>query len=174
MERVIRVPCCGQDVMKKLRRYLDEQKRDHDRVPPIEECAEQIGCSVTSLKFYVQHEPKPCSLDQKAINNDMGLGRDTTLLDLLACPKPLPGEVLETQDGIAQLDYLMEELDEKEKYVIQMRYGLPDGRDRAAYKDIAAEMDVSRERVRQIEIKALKRLRIKFSRTGKRPPGHRD
>jgi len=174
LDRVIRVPCCGQDVIKKLRRYLDEQKREHDCVPPLEECAEYIGCTVSSLKFYIQHESRPCSLDQMASLYNHRYEKERSLLDLIPCPKPLPEENLETQDGIAQVEYLVEELDDKEKYVIQMRYGLPDGGERAPYKDIAAVMDISRERVRQIEIKALNRLRIKFSRTGKRKPGHRD
>jgi RNA polymerase primary sigma factor len=162
---MIRLPVCAQDSLKRVKRYIDDFKFDHDgKIPTLEECAEECNVTLTSLKYYIEHSQKHASLDQLTEKLD-STGKDLTLLDLVPCPRSSPEDALEVMSCLEHVQDMLSELPERDKQIIEMRYGL-NGETEKTYVEIGETMAVSRERVRQVELKALKKMRRKlYSKT---------
>ena len=156
---VIRLPICAQDVQKRLHKFLDEYKTEHEKVPTIEECAVACRVTVSSLKAYLEHSQRPCSLDQK-IKGDVP-GEDRFLVDLIPSPNT-PELDLEIQLGLERLEDLLSLLDQRERKLIELRFGIYGGGG-MTYVEIGEALDISRERVRQIERTCLKKMRLKYN-----------
>ena len=160
---VIRLPVCAQDVQKRVRRYVAEYQDEHGSFPSLEECAEACRVTLTSLKAYMLHSKRPSSLDQLAMQGDGSHAKDTTILDLIPCPRSGPNDELEIMSGLERLEDMLSELSDRDRKMIEMRYGL-NGEDKMTYSTIADQMGISRERVRQVEIKGLKKMRLMLQR----------
>ncbi len=155
---VIRLPICAQDVQKRLHKFLDEYKREHDKIPPIEECAVACRVTVSSLKAYLEHAQRPCSLDQKVKGDDPG--EDRFLVDLIPS-RHTPEFDLEVQLGLERLENLLSVLGPREREIIELRFGIYGG-NKMTYVEIGESLGISRERVRQIEKICLKKMRQKY------------
>ena len=132
-----------------------------DREPSSEDVAEMLDRPLESVK-------RMFGLNERVTSVDAPMGRDAErpLLDTIADESNIDPSVLLQNDDVKQhIDLWLEQLTEKQRAVVELRFGLHD-RDAATLEDVGVELGVTRERVRQIQIEALKRLRRILKREG--------
>ncbi|MBE7928719.1 MULTISPECIES: RNA polymerase sigma factor RpoS [Pseudomonadaceae] len=159
--RTIRLPI---HVVKELNVYLRAareltQKLDHEPSP--EEIAHLLEKPVADVK-------RMLGLNERVTSVDVSLGPDTdkTLLDTLSDDKPNdPCELLLDDDLSACIDQWLSDLTEKQREVVVRRFGLR-GHESCTLEEVGREIGLTRERVRQIQVEALKRMREIFERNG--------
>ncbi|WP_312920548.1 RNA polymerase sigma factor RpoS [Stutzerimonas nitrititolerans] len=159
--RTIRLPI---HVVKELNVYLRAareltQKLDHE--PSLEEIAHLLERPVGEVK-------RMLGLNERVTSVDVSLGPDTdkTLLDTLTDERPTdPCELLLDDDLAASIDHWLSDLTEKQRDVVIRRFGLR-GHESCTLEEVGKEIGLTRERVRQIQVEALKRLREIFERNG--------
>ena len=162
--RTIRVPVHMHDLMNAFRKHRREFQATHGRLPTETELATRMGiteaklrqidcnAAVTTVSFETE-------LSGVKGGHKAGASAGATLQSRLADVKPQPEAVQERtmmRDDLAEL--LRSKLTEREASVLRMRYGFDDGRARTL-EEIGRGLQVTRERVRQIETKALQKLR---------------
>ena len=151
-------------VVKELNVYLRAareltQKLDHEPSP--EEIAHLLERPVGEVK-------RMLGLNERVTSVDVSLGPDTdkTLLDTLTDERPTdPCELLLDDDLAASIDHWLSDLTEKQRDVVIRRFGLR-GHESCTLEEVGKEIGLTRERVRQIQVEALKRLREIFERNG--------
>ncbi len=159
--RTIRLPI---HVVKELNVYLRAareltQKLDHE--PSAEEIAALLEKPVDDVKRMLKLNERVTSID-----TPIGPSSDKSLLDTIADERVNdPGEELQNQDIQANLDRWIEELPEKQREVLSRRFGLR-GYETSTLEDVGREIGLTRERVRQIQVEALKRLREIMEKQG--------
>ena len=152
--RTIRLPI---HVVKELNVYLRAareltQKLDHE--PSAEEIA-------TLLEKPVDEVKRMLGLNERVTSVDVSLGSDSdkTLLDTLTDDRPSdPCELLQDDDLAESIDQWLSELTDKQREVVVRRFGLR-GYESCTLEEVGQEIGLTRERVRQIQVEALKRLR---------------
>ncbi|MNF48094.1 RNA polymerase, sigma 38 subunit, RpoS [Pseudomonas linyingensis] len=152
--RTIRLPI---HVVKELNVYLRAareltQKLDHE--PTAEEIATLLDKPVAEVK-------RMLGLNERVSSVDVALGPDSdkTLLDTLTDDHPTdPCELLQDEDLGQSIDQWLSELTEKQREVVIRRFGLR-GHESSTLEEVGREIGLTRERVRQIQVEALKRLR---------------
>jgi len=153
--RTIRIPVHMVDTMNKLSRTTRQLIQELGREPSYEEIGDRLNISPEKVEgvmalFFRQ----PISLDMP-----IGEDADSRLGDLVEDRGSLaPTEATSQQLLKEQIDKVLDELTEREKKVLQFRFGLIDGRARTL-EEVGREFNVTRERIRQIEGKALRKLR---------------
>jgi RNA polymerase primary sigma factor len=153
--RTIRIPVHMVDTMNKLSRATRQLVQELGREPSYEEIGSRLNISPEKVEggmalFFRQ----PMSLDMP-----IGEDADSRLGDLVEDRGSLaPTEATSQQLLKEQIDKVLDELTEREKKVLQLRFGLGDGRARTL-EEVGREFNVTRERIRQIEGKALRKLR---------------
>ena len=155
-DRAIRLPMgCG-DVFGKLSRFVPEYLAEHGRMPSNKEQAEHCGCSENILSHYMAHIHGVGSLDcpPKATQASEG----SKLMDLVADDSDEGLERLEADVDYSVLFAAMHQLSDNEQLVLKHRYQI-DGADLLTLAEIGKKISVCRERVRQIERKAVMKLR---------------
>merc|ERR1712000_729361 len=159
--RTIRLPI---HVVKELNVYLRAareltQKLDHE--PTAEEIAELLEKPVEDVKRMLKLNERVTSID-----TPLGPSSDKSILDTIADERVNdPGEELQNQDIHSNLDRWIEELPEKQREVLSRRFGLR-GYETSTLEDVGREIGLTRERVRQIQVEALKRLREIMEKQG--------
>ncbi|KAI8545657.1 hypothetical protein RHMOL_Rhmol07G0056600 [Rhododendron molle] len=129
---------------------------DTGRHPKSEEVSEVTGLSMKRLEAVLLAPKSSISLDQKT-----GFNLDLNPLDVIAAPDEVPVEELLTRRTMMQdLEKVLNTLRWNERHVIRLRFGLGDGRTKTL-QEIGESMGVSRERIRQIELTALRKLKNK-------------
>jgi RNA polymerase nonessential primary-like sigma factor len=158
--RTIRLPI---HVVKELNVYLRAsrelaQKLDHE--PTAEEIAEKVGKPVEAVS-------KMLGLNERIASVDTPIGDgDKVLLDTLSDDQESsPSSKLQEQDLKQSIEYWLGQLSEKQREVLARRFGLM-GYEPATLEDVGMEIGLTRERVRQIQVEALRRLRIMLERQG--------
>ena len=159
--RTIRLPI---HVVKELNVYLRAareltQKLDHEPSP--EEIANLLEKPVGDVK-------RMLGLNERVTSVDIALGPDSdkTLLDTLTDEKPSdPCDLLLDDDLAQSIDQWLLELTEKQRDVVIRRFGLR-GHESCTLEEVGQDIGLTRERVRQIQVEALKRLREIFERNG--------
>lgn len=159
--RTIRLPI---HVVKELNIYLRAareltQKLDHE--PSAEEIAALVDRPVEDVK-------RMLGLNERVTSVDVPLGPDSdrSLLDTIADHQVSdPAELLQDEDMRASIAEWLEELTEKQREVISRRFGLA-GYEGATLEEVGREIGLTRERVRQIQVEALRRLREILERHG--------
>jgi len=159
--RTIRMPVHMHDMMNSLRKHRREFHSTMGRAPTDEELATRMGLTVPKLRQIDSNAAvSTISFEtQLSGGKSRGDGNAATLQSRLADSKPQPEPVLERtmmREDLAEL--LRTKLTEREAYVLRMRYGFDDGMARTL-EEIGRGLSVTRERVRQIETKALQKLR---------------
>ena len=153
--RTIRVPVHMMETINKLvhasRRFVQEYGRE----PTAEEIARAMGITPETAREVIQFSEQPVSLDMPIGDQD-----DSYLRDILEDPNmPATAEAAVYQLRKEQVeDVLSSTLSEREARVLRLRFGLRDGRDRSL-EEVGRDFGLTRERIRQIEKKALKKLR---------------
>ncbi|WP_028293730.1 RNA polymerase sigma factor RpoS [Oceanobacter kriegii] len=152
--RTIRLPI---HVVKELNVYLRAareltQKLDHE--PSAEEIAELLEKPVEDVKRMLKLNERVTSVD-----TPLGNSSDKSILDTIADERSSdPSEELQSNDIQSNLEHWIDELPEKQREVLARRFGLR-GHEVSTLEDVGREIGLTRERVRQIQVEALKRLR---------------
>jgi len=162
-ERVIRLPINAIDVQAKISKFVDEYVELHGKVPTLDLCSEFCGVRKHTMRAYLEHMKRPTSLDCEAITR-MGESKGSaTYLEMVASQDPDPSDQLEIDTGLDKMELYLGLLPIKEAQALRHRYGLFNEEPKT-YAQIGKLMGVSRERIRQLEAKALKTLRLRMTR----------
>lgn len=151
--RTIRLPIHITEKLNKIKKVQRELVQKLGRNPTPTEIAEALELDPTQIRDYLLASRHPVSLDLRVGDN-----QDTELQDLLE-DESTSADSLVTQDLLRQdLKDLLADLTPQQREVITLRYGLEDGREMSLSK-VGVRMNISRERVRQLENQALNHLR---------------
>lgn len=153
--RTIRLPIHIVEKLNKLKRAQRELRRDLGRTPHEQELAATLDCTVDQLRYLQQIRRQSLSL-----NHRVGKGEDTELLDLLEDHNGQSPEEKISESAMRQevSEILNTVLTEREKDVISLRYGLSTSKP-CTLEEVGCAFSLSRERVRQIQSKAMRKLR---------------
>ncbi len=152
--RTIRIPVHMVETINKLVRTQRQLIQELRREPLPEEVAARMGITVEKVQNIQKVAQEPISLE-----NPVGEEEDSTLGDFIPDQDTLtPLEFTSKEMLKRELDEVLETLTDREEKVLRMRFGLLDGRTRTL-EEVGKEFGVTRERIRQIEAKALRKLR---------------
>jgi RNA polymerase primary sigma factor len=152
--RLIRLPVHLSDAISQLRRVTHQLEQALGREPTPEEVAEAIGVSVRKVRRLMQAAAQPISLEQPLGNDGEGHVGEMLADDESETPMEIAAQHMLQQD----LTRALMELPERERAILQLRYGLADGR-RRTLEEVGVTFGITRERTRQIEAEALRHLR---------------
>ncbi|WP_314932631.1 RNA polymerase sigma factor RpoD [Mogibacterium timidum] len=152
--RTIRIPVHMVETINKLIRISRQLLQELGREPTSEEIAKEMGITVEKVR-----EIKKISQDPVSLETPIGEEEDSHLGDFIPDDDvPAPVESAAYSMLKEQLMEVLDTLSEREKKVLMLRFGLEDGRPRTL-EEVGKEFNVTRERIRQIEAKALRKLR---------------
>ncbi|MDO4541990.1 MAG: RNA polymerase sigma factor RpoD [Bacillota bacterium] len=152
--RTIRIPVHMVETINKLHRVNRQLLQDLGREPTPEEIAAHMDISVERVREIQKIAQEPVSLETPIGEED-----DSHLGDFIEDEDaPAPAEMASFVLLKEQLDDVLSTLQPRERKVLQLRFGLDDGRSRTL-EEVGQEFGVTRERIRQIEAKALRKLR---------------
>ncbi|NUS74382.1 MAG: sigma-70 family RNA polymerase sigma factor [Corynebacteriales bacterium] len=152
--RVVRLPVHLVEEINRLRSIRRELLRELGRDPDDTEVADALGVEVARVIELTNYSREHISLD-----TPVGEDEETSLVDLVAdIDEPSPEDLVVAGAERAQLETLVTRLGDRSERILRERYGLDDGRQRSL-TEIAGELGISRERVRQLESAALTQLR---------------
>ena len=158
--RTIRVPVHQADKLMRMRRVADQLTAELGREASDEEIAEEIGLAPQKIAALRSSAIRPSSLDAR-IGHENG---DTGLGDLIADESAEdPSEILRDKDMREGITELFKALTARERDIIKMRYGLT-GRAEKTLEEIGEKLGVTRERIRQIQMSALGKMRRALGR----------
>ncbi len=156
--RTIRLPVHTFEAINRVSRVSAHLYQELGREPTVEEIAQQMSSSVEKMRELLKASQRPISLETPiGEDNDNELG-DFLEDQMLQSPAEITAQH-QLQEYVANA---LQDLSERERDILQLRYGLLDGTSHSL-KEIGEILHVSRERVRQIEVKALQKLRVKSS-----------
>ena len=152
--RTIRIPVHMVETINKLIRISRQLLQEYGREPTSEEIAKEMGITVEKVR-----EIKKISQDPVSLETPIGEEEDSHLGDFIPDDDvPAPVDAAAYSMLKEQLMEVLDTLSDREKKVLMLRFGLEDGRPRTL-EEVGKEFNVTRERIRQIESKALRKLR---------------
>lgn len=152
--RTIRIPVHMVETINKLMRVSRQLLQDLGREPLPEEIAEEMDLPVAKVREIMKISQEPVSLE-----TPIGEEEDSHLGDFIPDEDvPVPAEAAAFTLLKEQLIEVLDTLTEREQKVLRLRFGLDDGRARTL-EEVGKVFEVTRERIRQIEAKALRKLR---------------
>ncbi|MBQ3639100.1 MAG: RNA polymerase sigma factor RpoD [Clostridia bacterium] len=152
--RTIRIPVHMVETIHKVSRYSRQMMQELGREPTPEEIADKLGMSADKVREIIKVGQDPVSLE-----TPIGEEEDSHLGDFIPDDDtPSPAEATSTNILREELEKQLHTLTPREEHVIKLRFGLYDGRTRTL-EEVGKEFDITRERIRQIEAKALRKLR---------------
>ena len=152
--RTIRIPVHMVETINKLIRVSRQLLQTYGREPTPEEIAKEMGITVDKVREIQKIAQEPVSLE-----TPIGEEEDSHLGDFIPDEDvPAPAEAAAFSMLKEQLMEVLDELTDREQKVLKLRFGLEDGRARTL-EEVGKEFEVTRERIRQIEAKALRKLR---------------
>jgi RNA polymerase nonessential primary-like sigma factor len=151
--RTIRLPVHITEKLNKIKKAQRKISQERGRTATMEDIAVELEMTAPQVREVLLRVPRSVSLEIK-----VGKEKDTELGDLLETEETSPEEVLMREALQRDLQQLLADLTSRERDVIRMRFGLGDGHP-YSLAEIGRALELSRERVRQIEAKALQKLR---------------
>ena len=152
--RTIRIPVHMVETINKLIRVSRQLLQELGREPLPEEIAKELDMPVERVREILKISQEPVSLE-----TPIGEEEDSHLGDFIQDDNvPVPAEAAAATLLKEQLDEVLDTLTEREQKVLRLRFGMNDGRARTL-EEVGKEFDVTRERIRQIEAKAPRKLR---------------
>jgi len=153
-ERTVRLPVHLVEDVNRMRNVTRQLTRELGNDPEPEQLAKALGVSLERIS-----ELKRWSQDTVSLDTPVGDDGDTNLGDLVAdSDAPSPEDVVLAALERQRIEGLLNHLDERSARIMRARYGLEDGREHSL-TEVASRFSLSRERIRQLEIQALGRLR---------------
>lgn len=154
--KTIRIPVHMRENMNRMGRIMRQYTTENGRSPSAEELAELTGNSTKRVEEILQLYGDTLSLD-----NPVGEDEDTTLGDFItADEEPEQYRITEHKMLQEEIENILMTLNDREQMVIKLRFGLYDG-EIWTLEEIGKIYHVTRERIRQIEVKAIRKLRMK-------------
>ena len=152
--RTIRIPVHMVETIHKVSRYSRQMLQELGREATAEEIGEKMDMSADKVREIMKIAQDPVSLE-----TPIGEEEDSHLGDFIPDDDtPSPAEATSTNILREELERQLHTLTPREEHVIKLRFGLYDGRTRTL-EEVGKEFDITRERIRQIEAKALRKLR---------------
>ncbi len=153
--RTIRIPIHMIETINRINKIIRKHLQEEGKDPDLETIAEEVGLSIDKVKNVIKITKEPVSLETPVGDEDDGrfgdFIEDKTTLS--------PTDVVLKDDLNNQIDEVLDQLNEREKAVIRMRFGLLEDESDRTLEEIGKELSVTRERVRQIESSAIKKLK---------------
>jgi len=152
--RTIRIPVHMVETINRLIRTARRLQQELGREPTSEEIAREMELSPEKVR-----EIQKISLEPVSLEMPIGEEEDSNLGDFIEDPKAqAPADAASQKLLTEQMSEVLDSLSERERKVLELRFGLTDGRSRTL-EEVGKEFNVTRERIRQIEAKALRKLR---------------
>jgi RNA polymerase primary sigma factor len=151
--RTIRIPVHMVETINRFNRTQRRMMQELGREPTPEEVAAVLGIDSAKAREIIKVSQEPTSLETPVGDED-----DSHLGDFIQSQGPLPDEQATRELLKAHLDEVLDSLSPREKRVLQLRFGLDDGKQRTL-EEVGREFGVTRERIRQIEAKAIRKLK---------------
>jgi RNA polymerase primary sigma factor len=152
--RTIRIPVHMVESINKVHRVQRQMIQELERDPTIEELADKVDMTPTRVREIMRISQDPLSLDSPVGEED-----DSNLADFIEDQQAdAPAEMAAKMMLNSAVEEALQELNDREKQVVRMRFGLDDGQARTL-EEVGREFGVTRERIRQIESKTLAKLR---------------
>ena len=151
--RAVRLPAHIINELNKFNKAIRDLSQQYGRTPSDKELAEYLNISIKKISEYYTISKEPCSLDV-TIDED----EDTAMIDLIAdenATKFMDIDDLSIRDTIYSV---LNTLSERERRIIELRFGFTDGRQHTL-EEVGKEFNLTKERIRQLEASALKKLR---------------
>jgi len=155
--RTIRLPIHITEKLNKIKKAQRQLAQELGRAATVGELATELDLEPKQVREYLERSRQPLSLDLRVGDN-----QDTELVDLLEDPGITPEDFATSTSLRLDLEVLMAELSPQQQEVLSLRFGLADGKGLTLAK-IGDQLNISRERVRQIEREALTKLRKRKS-----------
>lgn len=155
--RTIRIPVHIVETMNKMGRVQRELAQDLGREPVSEELAAELDITIERVREIKKVSQRPLSLETPVGDDDENSNLGEFIEDKNA---PDPESTAQSEMLRNQIDETLDTLTNREETVLRLRYGLDDGRGRTL-EEVGRVFGISRERVRQIESKALRKLRTR-------------
>ena len=152
--RTIRIPVHMVETINKVKKVSSQLLHKNGHEPTAEEIAEELAMPVDKVREILRVAQEPVSLE-----TPIGEEEDSHLGDFIPDDDaPAPADAASHTLLKEQLEEVLQSLTDREAKVLRLRFGLEDGRPRTL-EEVGKEFDVTRERIRQIEAKALRKLR---------------
>ncbi|EOI2075911.1 RNA polymerase sigma factor RpoD [Campylobacter jejuni] len=153
--RTIRIPIHMIETINQINKIIREHLQKDGKEPDVSVIAKEVGLSVDKVKQVIKITKEPISLEAPIGNED-----DDKFGDFVEDRNSLsPMDHILKDDLKEQIDEVLDQLNDREKAVIRMRFGLMDDESDRTLEEIGKELNVTRERVRQIESSAIKKLK---------------
>jgi RNA polymerase primary sigma factor len=153
--RTIRIPIHMIETINRINKIIRKHLQATGKEPDLDTIAEEVGLSVDKVKNVIKITKEPVSLETPVGDED-----DGRFGDFIEDKNTLsPTDVVMNDDLNQQIDEVLDQLNEREQAVVRMRFGLLSDMSDRTLEEIGKELNVTRERVRQIESSAIKKLK---------------
>ncbi len=160
--RTIRIPIHMIETINRINKIMRKYLQETGKEPDVETIAQEVSLSVEKVKNVIKITKEPISLEAP-----IGSEEDGRFGDFIEDKTSLsPTDAILKEDLRIQIEEVLEQLNEREKAVIKLRFGILDDESDRTLEEIGKELNVTRERVRQIESSAIKKL--KHPKVGRR------
>jgi len=160
--RTIRIPIHMIETINRINKIIRKNLQESGKEPDLDTIAREVGLSVDKVKNVIKITKEPVSLETPVGDED-----DGRFGDFIEDKSTVsPSDAVLKDDLNNQIDEVLDQLNEREKAVIRMRFGLLEDESDRTLEEIGKELSVTRERVRQIESSAIKKL--KHPRVGRK------
>lgn len=151
--RIVRLPLNQVGSLNKITKEMARFEQENERRPSTEELAERLDMSVDKISDAIQVSGRPISVDAPFVE-----GEDNSLLDVLTNDdSPMADADLNKESLSKEVDRALKQLYDREREILKMFFGI--GCQEMTLEEIGAKFDLTRERVRQIKEKAIRRLK---------------
>ena len=151
--RIVRLPLNQVGSLNKITKEMARFEQENERRPSTEDLAERLDMSVDKISDAIQVSGRPISVDAPFVE-----GEDNSLLDVLTNDdSPMADADLNKESLSKEVDRALKQLYDREREILKMFFGI--GCQEMTLEEIGAKFDLTRERVRQIKEKAIRRLK---------------
>ena len=153
--RTIRIPIHMIETINRINKIIRKHLQETGKEPDLDTIAKEVGLTVDKVKNVIKITKEPVSLETPVGDED-----DGRFGDFIEDKNTLsPTDAVMNDDLNGQIDEVLDQLNEREQAVVRMRFGLLDDMSDRTLEEIGKELNVTRERVRQIESSAIKKLK---------------
>ncbi len=153
--RTIRIPIHMIETINRINKIIRKHLQETGKEPDLDTIAKEVGLSVDKVKNVIKITKEPVSLETPVGDDD-----DGRFGDFIEDKNTLsPTDLVMNDDLNRQIDEVLDQLNDREEAVVRMRFGLLEDASDRTLEEIGKELNVTRERVRQIESSAIKKLK---------------